>query len=295
MANHEQLKKGVGKCYRIEPYLLEFTDAGVDRGVLDDAWKLVAATDGSFTLQHRDLGFEITLGTDSFVAFNRDPERDAKLQAEGVFVLKVQVYKYRGVLGAVSTPAPGRQYRDFTPPPIKTTLADVARADAAKKELEEKQARFLADGRSLADALRSFDDIPALVREHVDELKKSEGIDVPVQVITRKQYTNLHAIWCNGWWFTLVPQQIGNIEQLRLEIVQWKAIPRFPGFLNYGNEEPRKKWVRQYRLTQNGARWSGDQVPPQTARDIAEWLLMVALRDRGTTDRMPEWGVIRTQ
>jgi hypothetical protein len=288
MANHEQLRKGVGKYYRIEPYLLELSDTGVDRGVLDDAWRLVAYADAAFTLQHRELGLEITLGTDSYVTFSRDPERDAKLSAEGILVLKVQVYKYRGVLAAISTPAPGRQYRDFTPPPVKTTLLDVARADAARKELEEKQARFLAGGDSLVEALRSFDGIPALVQEHVDQLKKIEGIDVPIQLHANKQYTNIYAIWCNGWWFTLIPHQFGNIEQLRLEVIQWKDIPRFPGFVLYGSEVPRKKWALQYRLTENGARWIGHEAP-KTEREIAEWLLMVALKERGTTDRMPRW------
>lgn len=283
MANFEHLKKGIEKYYRIQPYLLEFSDAGVDRGFLDDAWQLTAVTDETLTLRHRDLGLSVTLGRDAYSGFNKDPDRDAKLSAEGVLVLKSQVYKFGGALGSVYTKEPGRQYRDFRPPAMKPSLLDVARAADARKDLEERQTQFLMGGQSLRDALNSFSEIPALIEAHVAALQ-TEGLLVDVRTFTdAPQYgiQSQQAIWCNGWWFTLALTAIGNVESLELVIVQWRDRPRWARFVRFGDEEPLKRWVRQYRLTEHGARWIGGDLDPHTSRELAEWLLMLALKERG--------------
>lgn len=72
MATLEQLKKSIGKYYRIQPYLLDFSEAGVDRRFLDDAWQLTGVTEETFSLRHRELGLSTTLGKDSYVNFNKN-------------------------------------------------------------------------------------------------------------------------------------------------------------------------------------------------------------------------------
>jgi hypothetical protein len=283
MANLQQLKRSIGKHYRIQPCLLEFSDAAVDRGFLDDAWLLTAVTDDTLTLRHRDLGLDITLGLDSYVNFSKDPDRDAKLQVEGVLVLRSQVYKFAGALGSVFTKEPGRQHRDFRPPATKPTLLDAARAAGARKDLEHRQAQFLMGGQSLRDALSSFNAIPAMVDAHVAALKM-EKIIVDVHKLRdtfHEPFWFRHAIWCNGWWFTLRLEHAGNVESLELKIVQWRDRPDWPRFARYGDEEPLKRWVRHYRLTESGPRWIGGSLEPHTEGALAEWLLMVALEKPG--------------
>jgi hypothetical protein len=281
MANLEQLKKGLGKYYRIQPYLLEFSDAGLDRGFLDDAWQLSAVTDDTFSLRHRELGLCITLGKDSYVNFNRDPERDAKLQVEGVLVLRSQIYRYAGALASVYTKEPGRQHREFRPPTTKPNLLDVARAANAAKELAMRQALFISGGQSLQDALNSFSAIPAMVDACVVALK---GESTAVEVYKRSGNYE-HAFYCNGWWFTLFLDRAGNVESLRLNIVQWRDRPIWPRhaprITRYGDEAPLKKWERQYRLTEHGPRWVGGNLEPHAERELAEWLLVLALREPG--------------
>src|SRR5688572_3597249 len=275
MANFDQLKQRIGKHYRIQPYLLEFSDAGIDRGFLDDAWQLTAVTDEALTLRHRELGLSITLGRDTYVNFNKDPDRDAKLGVEGVLVLRSQVYKFAGALGMVYTKEPGRQHRDFRPPTAKPNLLDVARAANAAEDLAHRQAQFLIGGQSLRDAFRSFNAIPAMVDAHVAALK-AEGMIVHVDQLRdtfHEPFWFRLAIWCNGWWFTLRLDQAGNVESLELTVVQWRDRADWPRFVRYGDEAPLKKFAFQYRLTEQGPRWVGKNLQPQTERELAEWLL----------------------
>lgn len=283
MSNFEQLGKNVGKHYRIQPWLLEFNDAGARRGFLDDAWTLKGVTADSFTLGHRELGLSITLGRNAYAGFDKhDPDRDAELQAEGVLVLKAQVYQYQGALGCVYTKEPGRQHSDFRPPAVKATLADVVRADNVRKDFERRQQQFLADGKSLGDALRSLNAIPDMLKEHVAELN-GKGLEIDVRTHTHVDHFGIqaHAIWCNGWWFTMMLSMAGSVESLELNIVKWVLVPRFPKFRSFGEEKVSQRWVRQYRLTEDGPRWVGAGLSPHTERELAEWLLMLAIQARG--------------
>lgn len=270
----DELRRSVGKLFRIQPAMQLYNDAGALRAPLDEAWILQKADAGEFTLRNPAEELDITLGMDSYVGFQEDP--GTRLGTVGVLVLKVQIYLFEDALHFQVVHAPGKSLSDFTPPRRRRTVYDAVSARLAADELEERQREFSRSG--VPHMQNALAQLPAAFAELQADFA-ARGKNPEMQLVA---YNGGHLLVACGWHVTIAVKWGHSLDNTELVLQQWAGCPQLPGLSSYHYDaRPSGKTTYRYGLAEGDKHgWIGQIANlALSTRRVLEILIM-ELHDR---------------